>query len=354
MKKKMNKRGKAILKFIFPIPSIILLVLIILLADYATFDDVPATAEEKFLIVILAFIFIVIPVDVLIFIVKKIIQKSRATKKEYMQSHINDAQFQLFQKQLSTQPTYIPQVPTPSSLVASAARYQNNFNNQTISPSGSFYSQLLPGRDIYFISAGYFVIEKNKASVGMIQRNYNIGFNRAMSIIAQLEQAGVVGPENGNPIRKVLMNKEDFNNFIQSNNSSCVNKGSSCRNDTKSILSMDYDNMEGHKFEYFCADLLRKNGYTNVEVTKASGDQGIDIIAYKDGLKYGIQCKCYSSDIGNKSVQEAFSGKTFYNCHVAAVLTNRFFTQSAKELAKANLVLLWDRNQLNEFIKNAS
>lgn len=74
-------------------------------------------------------------------------------------------------------------------------------------------------------------------------------------------------------------------------------------------------------------------------------------MAYKDGIKYGIQCKCYSSDIGNKAVQEAFAGRTFYNCHVAVVLTNQHFTKSAKELAKSNQVLLWDREKLEDLIK---
>lgn len=116
---------------------------------------------------------------------------------------------------------------------------------------------------------------------------------------------------------------------------------------------IDYDNMNGHQFEYFCSNILSKNGFENVNVTKGSGDQGIDIIAYKDGIKYGIQCKCYSSDVGNKAVQEAFSGKVFYNCHIAAVLTNRFFTKSAIELSKKNGVVLWDRNKLNDFIRNS-
>lgn len=117
------------------------------------------------------------------------------------------------------------------------------------------------------------------------------------------------------------------------------------------ITVNDYDQMEGHDFEYFCAQILRENLFENVEVTKGSGDQGIDIIAYKDGIKYGIQCKCYASDIGNKAVQEAFAGKTYYGCHVAAVLTNRYFTKSAKELAEKNGVLLWDRDKL-EFFRN--
>ncbi len=96
----------------------------------------------------------------------------------------------------------------------------------------------------------------------------------------------------------------------------------------------DFDNMDGHEFESFCATLLKQNGFKSVSVTKGSGDQGIDILATKDGIKYGIQCKCYSSEVGNKAVQEAFSGKTFYNQHVGVVLTNNYFTPSAKELAE--------------------
>lgn len=125
-------------------------------------------------------------------------------------------------------------------------------------------------------------------------------------------------------------------------------------NDTQSDNSFNYDSMDGHQFEYFCAEVLSKNGYENIEVTKGSGDQGIDVLAEKDGIKYAVQCKCYSSDIGNKAVQEAFSGKTFYNCHVAVVLTNRYFTTSAKELAEKNSVLLWDRDKLNFFICQAN
>ena len=112
--------------------------------------------------------------------------------------------------------------------------------------------------------------------------------------------------------------------------------------------------MEGHQFEYYCADLLRKNGFERVEITKGSGDQGIDILAQKEGIKYAIQCKCYSSDLGNKPVQEAFAGKSIYKCHVAAVITNRFFTQGAVEAAEATGVLLWDRNKLKSLIENGA
>ena len=114
-----------------------------------------------------------------------------------------------------------------------------------------------------------------------------------------------------------------------------------------------YDTMEGHDFEYYCADLLRKDGFSNVEVTRGSGDQGIDILAEKSGIRYGIQCKCYSNNIGNSAVQQAFAGKTFYHCHIAAVLTNRYFTRSAKQLAEQNQVLLWDRDELKRLVQNA-
>lgn len=118
----------------------------------------------------------------------------------------------------------------------------------------------------------------------------------------------------------------------------------------ENLEEQNYDNMDGHQFEHYCAELLENNGFQDVKVTSGSGDQGIDIIAFKDGIKYGIQCKRHSSDIGNKAVQEAFSGAKFYDCHVPVVITNRYFTKSANELATKNGVLLWDRDKLNELI----
>lgn len=123
-------------------------------------------------------------------------------------------------------------------------------------------------------------------------------------------------------------------------------------NDTMPKWIINYDEMDGHEFERFCAKVLTLNGFQNVKVTQGSGDQGIDIIAFKDGIKYGIQCKCYNSTIGNRAVQEVFAGKTFYQCHVGVVLTNNHFTSSAIELAKRDGIALWDRNKLEELIDN--
>lgn len=70
-------------------------------------------------------------------------------------------------------------------------------------------------RDIYFTDAGRLIIEKEKASIGMLQRMFKIGFNRAARIMDQLAEAGVVGLEEGTKPRKVLMSKEEFEQFIQ-------------------------------------------------------------------------------------------------------------------------------------------
>lgn len=117
---------------------------------------------------------------------------------------------------------------------------------------------------------------------------------------------------------------------------------------------INFDAMDGHEFEHFCADVLRKYGFENVTVTQGSGDQGIDVIAYRDGIKHGIQCKCYSSAIGNKAIQEALAGKIFYQCHVGIVLTNNYFTKAAVELAEHSGIVLWDRYKLLKMIDNAT
>lgn len=127
-------------------------------------------------------------------------------------------------------------------------------------------------------------------------------------------------------------------------------------NDTiEDLLSM-LDSMEGHDFEYWCASLLKKIGFTNVEVTQGSGDQGVDVLAEKDGIRYAIQCKCYSSDLGNSPVQEVSAGKMMpqYHCQVGAVITNRHFTKGAKDLADATGTLLWDRDWIVNTLKSTS
>lgn len=70
-------------------------------------------------------------------------------------------------------------------------------------------------RDEYFVQAGKFIIEKDKASIGMLQRMFKIGFNRAARIMDQLAEAGVVGEEEGTKPRKVLMSWEEFEEMLE-------------------------------------------------------------------------------------------------------------------------------------------
>lgn len=72
-------------------------------------------------------------------------------------------------------------------------------------------------RDMYFIEAGRLIIDKDKASIGMLQRTFKIGFNRAARIMDQLCEAGVVGGEEGTKPRKVLMSKEEFEQYMSEN-----------------------------------------------------------------------------------------------------------------------------------------
>lgn len=112
-----------------------------------------------------------------------------------------------------------------------------------------------------------------------------------------------------------------------------------------------FDTMEGHEFEYYCAQLLRKKGFIEVEVTKGSGDYGVDILAEKDGVTYAVQCKCYTAPIGVKAVQEAYAGRDYYDRMVGAVLTNQYFTTPAVEAAKKLKILLWDRGYLESMLE---
>ena len=112
------------------------------------------------------------------------------------------------------------------------------------------------------------------------------------------------------------------------------------------------DDMEGITFERTCAQLLSQNGFKNVEVTQGSGDQGIDVLAEKDGIKYAIQCKRYSSKLGNTPVQEVHTGRKYYKCQIGVVMTNNYFTKGAVELADETGTLLWDRDKLIEMINN--
>ena len=94
------------------------------------------------------------------------------------------------------------------------AQIEQQVNTVSLSAGGASSGD---ERDVYFVDAGKFIIEKEKASIGMLQRMFKIGFNRAARIMDQLCDAGVVGPEEGTKPRKVLMSQEQFENYLEEN-----------------------------------------------------------------------------------------------------------------------------------------
>lgn len=112
-----------------------------------------------------------------------------------------------------------------------------------------------------------------------------------------------------------------------------------------------FEDMEGHEFEYFCADLLKQKGFVDVEVTKGSGDYGVDILAEKEGVTYAIQCKRYHAPVGVKAIQEAYAGRDYYDRMVGAVMTNQYFTAPAVEAAGKLKILLWDGGYLESMME---
>ena len=110
------------------------------------------------------------------------------------------------------------------------------------------------------------------------------------------------------------------------------------------------DEMSGLEFEQYAADLLETVGFDDVELTSSSHDQGADIIMMRDGVRFAVQCKVYSTRLSNTPVQEITAAREYYGCHVGIVITNSYFTDSAVDLAAANRILLWDRAYLARLI----
>ena len=108
----------------------------------------------------------------------------------------------------------------------------------------------------------------------------------------------------------------------------------------------EIDLMEGQGFEQYCAGLLEEHGFEEVEVTRGSGDFGVDVLAQREGISYAIQCKRYDGPVGVHAVQEVYAGRDFYDCMVGVVMTNQYFTAPAVEVAQKLKILLWDRDYL--------
>ncbi len=113
------------------------------------------------------------------------------------------------------------------------------------------------------------------------------------------------------------------------------------------VDEIDVSDLDGIEYEQYCEELLERNGWV-VTRTPSTGDHGVDLLAEKDGRSVAIQCKRYSSPVGNKAVQEVYSGMAFYDAQEAVVVSNAQFTLSAKEVANKLSVRLNHHDQLAE------
>lgn len=110
------------------------------------------------------------------------------------------------------------------------------------------------------------------------------------------------------------------------------------------LLTMP-ENMTPAGFEAYCAETLRKCGW-QVSLTPLCRDQGVDVIAEKNGVRAVLQCKLYSKPVGNKAVQEISAGRTHQQAQYGAVVTNSTYTPSAQELATTNRIKLLHHTDL--------
>lgn len=111
----------------------------------------------------------------------------------------------------------------------------------------------------------------------------------------------------------------------------------------------------GEEFEKYLCDELNTLANVKCEMTKASGDQGADLlVTLSSGKKIAIQCKLYSSSVGNDAVQEVIAGKVFYKCDMACVVSNNTYTSSAMELARCAEVELLHYSELKNYINECN
>ena len=108
----------------------------------------------------------------------------------------------------------------------------------------------------------------------------------------------------------------------------------------------NFDNMSGVDFEYYVANLLREAEFHNISLTEKF-DLGVDIIAEKDGFRWGIQVKRHSNMVKANAVRQVVTGLKLYNCDRSMVVTNSVYSMVAQRLAYGNNCLLIDRTNLN-------
>lgn len=113
------------------------------------------------------------------------------------------------------------------------------------------------------------------------------------------------------------------------------------------------DDIDPIEFENRCAEALRLVGWS-ARTTRGGGDQGVDVLAERSGIRLALQCKRYGKTVGNKTVQEVLSGKAFYDAQHGIVVSNAEFSPAARQLAaKTGIALMHftDLRSINRHFK---
>lgn len=122
------------------------------------------------------------------------------------------------------------------------------------------------------------------------------------------------------------------------------------RSSLMGLRMSEIDHMSGIEFEHYMVGLLRKLGYKHVRMTEKY-DLGIDIIADKDGMTWGIQTKRHKSMVKAAAVRQAYTALTYYGCDRAMVISNSTYSNTAQILANKTHTILIDRHQLATWMK---
>jgi len=147
-----------------------------------------------------------------------------------------------------------------------------------------------------------------------------------------------------------INNEDEFEEFIEILHDEIDEYNDSIKSENDEL---EFDkNMSPNDYEYYCKDILVAQGI-DARVTKQSGDQGVDVIVHNKNneIVVVIQCKLYSSAVGNKAVQEVYSAKQHFGAKFAMVVTNNTYTKSAIELSNTTGVKLLHHEDLKDFSK---
>lgn len=150
---------------------------------------------------------------------------------------------------------------------------------------------------------------------------------------------------------KKLQKNEELKKVLAEKNKYLYNKNIESKNKSEKLTLNKVKT--GNEFEHFLRQLFSSLGY-NAVITKASNDQGADLVIEKNNQKTVVQAKFYSSKVSNKAIQEVIASKLYYKADNCMVVTNNDFTHSAYELARVNMVTLINGIELKNMIETAN